>query len=262
MVANDAVENESARGLLKQLVHEAQQGLRKVVAVGLHCYLIKSKLKKGAFKPWLAENCPELSYRSLAAYMQLTGNVLEFVGFTINDFLQKCSALHFSHPGEILLLPDGSIPKEANPLREKICTLLDGKSYRQLFLEFKGADEVNGELIEKGTTGDKQWERWMWEFHVERIAEGKVPTRREAKDLLPEFEAYLKRKTAPDPIRQVEADHANAWEDWDSALRKLRLLHVELQHLTNQELDQILNALVETSNLIREMRHPKGKRAA
>src|ERR1043166_3760200 len=65
MVGGDVIENAEAVGRLKQLYREAQQGLRLVVSLGIYCYHIKERLKKGEFQPWLAKNCPDLSYRSL-----------------------------------------------------------------------------------------------------------------------------------------------------------------------------------------------------
>jgi len=127
---------------LQTLFNEAQNGMRRVVALGMFCYHIKAQLKHGQFQPWLAANCEKISYRSLAGYMDLTKNVLEACGVkTINGFHKKCSALHFSNGSELLLLPEAKLPEEAKPLREKICALIDGKSQRALFMEFKQFDE-------------------------------------------------------------------------------------------------------------------------
>jgi hypothetical protein len=126
---------------LKTLVSEAQIGLRRVVALGLFCFDIKSQLPHGQFQPWLKEHCEDLSLRSLKAYMQLTAGVLKKCGTSVKGFLAKGQSLPFSHSGEILLLPDNKVPDAAKPLRDKICSLIDGKSQSQLFFEFKQADE-------------------------------------------------------------------------------------------------------------------------
>jgi hypothetical protein len=134
--------DKEAAAQLKAFFAEAQNGMRRVVALGMFCYHLKEQLKHGQFQPWLAAACPDISYRSLASYMRLTRSVLEACGIkTIAAFSKKLRALHFSNGSEILLLPDADVPAEAKPLREKICSLIDGKSARQLFLEFKQTDE-------------------------------------------------------------------------------------------------------------------------
>ncbi len=156
---NGGGDSEAAK-YITNLYAEAQQGLRKVVAVGLACFEIKGQLKHGKFKPWLAANCPGISYRSLAAYMQLTKNVLGVCGFkTLAAYFKSADALHISHSGELLSLPEGEVPEAAKPLREKICAVIDGKSQAQLFLEFKQSEDGDdgpkkklGNLKSKGRT--------------------------------------------------------------------------------------------------------------
>jgi hypothetical protein len=80
--------------------------------------------------------------------MELTRNVLESVGFTVEKYLAHISnsqTLRICHGGKYLLLPDKKLPEDVRPLKEKICALVDGKTQRQLFLEFKQAeDDGNG----------------------------------------------------------------------------------------------------------------------
>lgn len=140
-------EQTSAR--LKEMVAEAQNGLRRVVALGLFCFEIKSKLKHGQFQPWLQTNCPDISLRSLKSYMQLTAGVLQKCKINLKAFLAKGQSLPISHSGEILSLPDAKVPEEAKPIREKICSIIDGKSQSQLFFEFKQADEDDDKLQPK-----------------------------------------------------------------------------------------------------------------
>ncbi len=140
----------AAAKYLTEAYGEAQNGLRKVIAVGLCCFSIKKQLPHGQFQNWLEANCPGLSYRSLAAYMQLTKNVLEKCGFrTLGAYFKSAEPLHFSHGGEILLLPDAGFPEAGKPIREKICAVIDGKTQSQLFLEFKQVDE-DGEKPKRG----------------------------------------------------------------------------------------------------------------
>lgn len=137
---------------LTALFEDAQNGMRRMVALGLYAHEIKSQLKHGQFGPWLAEHAPGLSRefegRALASmtltrYMQLASGVLECTGYKLAEYLEKTKITQcdLSHGGEILLLAEGEVPESSRPMREKICELIDGKTQRQLFAEFKTADE-------------------------------------------------------------------------------------------------------------------------
>jgi hypothetical protein len=142
---------------LTKLYGDAQNGMRRVVALGLFAWELKElQLKHGEFGPWLAKHCPKLAAvdsvtgkarpsRAISGYMALTKNVLESSGFaTISKYLSHISnvqTMHICHGGKFLLLPDKKIPADVKPLHEKICSLIDGKTQRQLFLEFKQAEE-------------------------------------------------------------------------------------------------------------------------
>ena len=141
---------------LNKLFTEAQNGMRRVIALGLFAWQVKeTQLKHGEFGAWLATHCPKLATldamgkphasRALRGYMELTKNVLEGVGFsTIEKYLDeaaKFSGNKSLNHGGFLLIADKKVPESVKPLREKICQLVDGKTQRQLFLEFKQADE-------------------------------------------------------------------------------------------------------------------------
>jgi hypothetical protein len=133
---------------LKTLVAEAQNGLRRVVALGIFCFEIKGKLKHGQFQPWLAAHCPEISLRSLKAYMQLTTGVLGKCKISLKALLAKGQSLPISHSGELLLLSESKVPEEMKSMRDKICSMIDGKTQSQLFFEFKQVDEdEDGEAL-------------------------------------------------------------------------------------------------------------------
>lgn len=124
----------------RQLVHlydEAQNGLRRVIALGLYCFDLKiNQLKHGQFGPWIAAHCGEkVSYRTIRSYMQLTEGVLEKCQIKMAKALPICGG------GEILLLPEGKVPEAGKELREKICAVVAGKSANQLFLEFKQSED-------------------------------------------------------------------------------------------------------------------------
>ena len=150
---NDA----AAAKQLNKLFTEAQNGMRRVVALGLFAWEIKEgQLKHGEFGAWLAVHCPKLATldsvtgkprasRALSGYMELTKNVLESCGCpTINKYLAtiaKCANDAHLKPGQFLLIADKKVPETLAPMREKIFELVDGKTQRSLFLEFKQCDD-------------------------------------------------------------------------------------------------------------------------
>jgi hypothetical protein len=180
----------------KQLVKEfndAQTGMRRIVALGLHAWEIKeSLLKHGEWGPWLAVNAPSLcrpdsvtgkpkASHALSNYMELTKGVLESVGFsTIGKYLEEKSK--FPHGGNLkkgnfLLIADKQVPVEMKPLREKICALVDGKTQRQLFLEFKQAeeDENGGRKVKRGQLpGSKGLTKEMREKAAQRAEQERI----------------------------------------------------------------------------------------
>jgi len=124
--------NDAEAGMrLEELYYEAQNGMRKIIALGLFCFEVKANIKHGEFEPWLNDNCPGLSIRSLQNYMKLTVGVLERCGFQLGGALPICQG------GEILLLDEADVPAAGQALRGKIFDIIDGKSAHQLMLEFK-----------------------------------------------------------------------------------------------------------------------------
>jgi len=157
---------------LTQLFVDAQAGLRKIIALGLFAWEIKEhELKHGEWGAWLAAHAPELARADsvsgkpkassqLIGYMELTRSILEACGLkTIGSYLEAVAKFPNAgnlNRGQFLLLPDINVPAEARPLREKIFQLVDGKTQRQLFLEFKqstadGSRPQRGRL--KGSEG-------------------------------------------------------------------------------------------------------------
>jgi hypothetical protein len=129
--SNQTFNDTVAAERLQFLYEEARIGLRRVVALGLFCFEIKAHIKHGEFQEWLQTHCAGVGFKSLEAYMTLTKNVLEGCGHQISSALGICQG------GEILLLADAEVPKESRKLRDQIFDLIDGKTQRQLMLEFK-----------------------------------------------------------------------------------------------------------------------------
>lgn len=147
---NDAL----AAAELKRLYTDAQDGIKRVIAVGLFAWQLKlEKLKRGQFGIWLHLNAPELcresqngfrASSSLTSYMGLTKNLLESAGWTLEKFFAAASKSQQLKASPIFLLSDPSsldLPENVQALRGKIETIIEGKSARQLMLDFKQTEE-------------------------------------------------------------------------------------------------------------------------
>lgn len=128
--------DDQAAARLIALHAEANAGLRKVIALGLFLFdLQENHLKHGQFQTWCKAHVPTLSYRGLASYMQLTKSVLEDCGYQVRQ------SLPLAQGGQLLLCAPDELAGDAAALRAKICAVIDGKSARQLMLEFKSVEE-------------------------------------------------------------------------------------------------------------------------
>lgn len=287
IVPMDSVETAEAAGWLKHLYTEAQTGMRRVVALGLYAWWLKEiKLKHGRFGAWLKANVPDLARdcssgtpkpsTALSTYMDLTRSVINGCGWTLEEILpqlDKSISRHAGncHPGDILLLPDSRVPEQMKPFREKICRLIDGKTQRQLFLEFKTAEDLNGEVVVRAPGGDSAWEKWVREKHPEIVNGDKVPARQHVtKALRKEFDAFCteRQRRNHDPVAEAKAKQKFAEDLWNSLAQSLWVSRDKLHLLSDRVRDQVLDACVDTSNAIREMKGQrptskptKGKRA-
>ena len=79
---------------LVTLYHDAHDGIRRVVALGLFCLEVKTRLPHGQFRDWLQQWVSPIDSRiklaSLDAYMGITKNVLTECGFQISSALEIC----------------------------------------------------------------------------------------------------------------------------------------------------------------------------
>jgi len=133
-----------------ELFTDATNGMRRILAFGIFAWQIKLlQLKHGQFGPWVKARCESkgVSYRSVRSYMQLTQSSLEACGVKLKPALAKWQTLPISHCGEFLLLPEGKVPESVKPIREKLTALVNGKSARQLFLEFKQSEDDGDEDV-------------------------------------------------------------------------------------------------------------------
>lgn len=124
---------------LDALITDAESGLRRIVCVGLFILEVSQDLPHGQFGPWLETNLPHRSRRTVFGWKALALNIMETCGL-------KVQQLHFSKPlHEVLALPAKEVPQDAQEVRNKIDDLIEGKTYRQLFFEFKQAEEQTDE---------------------------------------------------------------------------------------------------------------------
>lgn len=124
---------------LDKLITDAESGLRRIVTAGLFILEITQDLPHGQFGPWMQANLPQRSRETVFRWKALALNIMEACGL-------KVAQCHFSTPlHKVMALPAAKVPKDAKEVREKIDSLIEGKTYRQLFFEFKSAEEVKSE---------------------------------------------------------------------------------------------------------------------
>jgi hypothetical protein len=197
---------------LSSLFDDAHNGMRKIIAFGIFAWELKQgQLKHGQFGAWLAAHCPKLATahsttgkpmasRALNGYMDLTRNVLESAGYTIQKYLGTAGKLaadaNLSH-GRFLLIEDKKVPENLKTVRDKIFEIVDGKSQKQLFVEFKQADEDETDSAKpkrgrlKGSAGltKEMRERAAEREEAARIAELEEQTKETTKFLLENSDA-------------------------------------------------------------------------
>lgn len=127
---------------LDALISDAESGLRRIVTAGLFIIEITQDLPHGQFGPWIEAHLPHRSRRTVFGWKALALNVMEACGL-------KVQQLHFSKPlHEVIALPVAKVPKDAQEVRAKMDELIEGKTYKQLFFEFKQAEEQTNEAGE------------------------------------------------------------------------------------------------------------------
>lgn len=177
---------------LRSLYADARNGLRRVVALGLYCYQIKARIKHGQFQAWLKANCPDVGFETLQTYLGLTKNALDACG------VQMSCALDICQSGQIFLLPEDQIPDKAKKLHRQICDLIDGKTQRQLLLQFRS---------ERPKGGDNIWEMWLRENHPELIKNGIVPPRNHVKKpIKEEFDLWQMGRIDPEAVVKAKQE--------------------------------------------------------
>lgn len=124
---------------LDALITDAESGLRRIVTAGLFIVEITQDLPHGQFGKWIETHLPNRSRATVFGWKSLALNVMEACGV-------KVQQLDFSTPlHKVISLPAAKVPKDAKEVRAKMDELIEGKTYRQLFFEFKQAEEQTDE---------------------------------------------------------------------------------------------------------------------
>lgn len=136
---------------LDEVIRDADSGLRRIIIAGFFLERIAAELKHGEFKPWVKAHCAESSRSSIYGWKMLAKNIMDVVK------LKSPALLDFSTPvHEMLALPAAEVPKEQKELRRKIDEIIEGKSARQLFAEFKQTEGPDADGFMKPKVGRKK----------------------------------------------------------------------------------------------------------
>jgi hypothetical protein len=116
---------------LRELLKDADDGLRRVVRCGLYIEWINANLQHGQFRAWLAANAPDVSEPTTRRWRSLARNICEWAG------LKSVNLTHLPAGSALLLdCPAETLPAEVREAREKMDTLLDSaRTPKQLFLD-------------------------------------------------------------------------------------------------------------------------------
>lgn len=119
---------------LESYIIEAEAGTIAILKVGFFIECISEDLPHGQLGRWIEAHCPTRKWRTIQRWKQVAASVADVIGVSYKN--RTSLRLH-----EILSLPLASVPDHARPIREKIDDLIYGKSYYQLFMEFKQTED-------------------------------------------------------------------------------------------------------------------------
>lgn len=129
---------------LRELHTDFQKGLVRGVALGTFCIGLKRQLPHGMFQSSLEQAVPEINYRTLARCMEVANGFFATKAIDLDDFFAKVTLCHFSHGGEIFLLPESEVPAELKPVRKAADEMFQGKSRREVVIQIKSKESKGG----------------------------------------------------------------------------------------------------------------------
>ena len=190
--------DQEAASKVRQLVSDAQDGLRRIIVCGLYLETIKNDLPHGQFYRWLDAYCPDISRRTVSGWMTLAANMREVCG------VKSATVAYLSTPiyEAISLLPEDR-PEDVRDVCAKMDELMSGKSARQLLLEFKQAEEdADGHLVARRgrLPGSKQ------DRKRKGIQEGLEEAAAESEEFLKTLKGDLYLAATGNGITQIDRD--------------------------------------------------------
>lgn len=125
---------------LRVYLRDAADGVRRIAIAGAYCEWIVQQLPHGKLGDWLAAYCPDIEERTVRKWRQFARSLFEAA--------KKAHGLTIDlPPHELLAAPPSDLPEDARAARAALDDLLAGKTYRQLWFEFKQMEEgEDGEL--------------------------------------------------------------------------------------------------------------------
>lgn len=177
--------DKDAADRLRELVFEANYGVRRIIAAGLYVEKIAMELPHGQLSRWLEAHCPDVTMRSVSGWRELARGILRAIE------VKPETCFQFEVPLELALLnPSMDVPEAVKDTAKKIEGLISNKSARELKFQLRASEPMDG--------GDKVWRKWIRVNHPELIIDGKIPSRMEVSaDVRASFKAATTKAKAP-----------------------------------------------------------------
>lgn len=123
---------------LVAFIREAEDGVRKIAIAGAFCDWILSRLPHGKLGEWLQTYAPDVAERTVRRWRQFARAMMEAAKYPAEVGMPAYDAL---------AAPVEQLPVSLQEFRERFAAVAAGKTYRQLWFEFKQmAEGPDGEL--------------------------------------------------------------------------------------------------------------------
>ncbi|MCX6916920.1 MAG: hypothetical protein NT167_28440 [Verrucomicrobia bacterium] len=119
---------------LEHYICEAERGMRSILQAGFFIECLAEDLPHGQLGPWVEAHCPNRKWRTVQRWKQVAAKLADDIGISYQGRVGM--KLY-----DVLALPLGEVSDQLRPIREKIDAEIAGKSFRQLFLEFKQSED-------------------------------------------------------------------------------------------------------------------------
>lgn len=134
------------------LVRDAQAATRRILVCGLFIETIVANLPQGQFSEWVEFHKETIgaNRQQIYGWRAFTTEVLKQIGVQKGLLSEMSVPLH-----QALSMPKDAVPEDVIEVREKIDELIEGKSARQLMLQFREGEVINDELVRTGRGGER-----------------------------------------------------------------------------------------------------------